>query len=88
MCFDFFYKFYVRNLSFQEELLELFLQMWKRLHVRYLLFLPDFSDTWIFSTDFSKRSQISNFIRIHPVGVESFHVDRRTDGNDEANNLF
>ena len=28
---------------------------------------------------FSKITQISNFMKIHPVGAELFHVDRRTD---------
>jgi hypothetical protein len=45
-------------------------------HVEYLLFLSDVNDTWIFST-FFKKAQISNFIKIHSVGVELFHVDRQ-----------
>ena len=28
---------------------------------------------------FSKYTQISNFIKIRPVGAELFHADRRTD---------
>jgi hypothetical protein len=28
---------------------------------------------------FSKSTQISNFMKIRPVGVELFHADRRTD---------
>ena len=28
---------------------------------------------------FEKKLQISNFVKIRPVGVELFHVDRRTD---------
>jgi hypothetical protein len=32
---------------------------------------------------FSENSQISNFMKIHPVGAELFHADRRTDGLDE-----
>ena len=31
------------------------------------------------SLQFSKSTQISNFMRIRPVGAELFHVDRRTD---------
>ena len=32
--------------------------MWKRLHVKYSLFSSDFNETWIFSTDFRKNSNI------------------------------
>jgi hypothetical protein len=28
---------------------------------------------------FLKNTQISNFVRIHPVGVDFFHVDAKTD---------
>jgi len=35
--------------------------------------------------EFSKNSQISNFMEIRPVGAELFHADRQTDRNDEAN---
>jgi hypothetical protein len=54
--------------------------MWKCLHVKYPLFLSDFNQTWIFSTDFSKKAQVSNLIKIHPVGTELFHAGGRTDG--------
>ena len=37
---------------------------------------------------FSKNIQISNFMKIRPVGAELFHADRRTDGHDEANSRF
>ena len=60
--------------------------MSKRLHVKYPLFLSDFFDR------FSKKSQISRFIKIRPVGAELFYADRetdgRTDGHDEANTRF
>jgi hypothetical protein len=49
--------------------------MSKRLYVKYPLFLSDFSETWIFSTDFRKRSQISSFIKIRP---EFLLADGRT----------
>ena len=39
----------------------------------------DFNGTWIFSTDFSKNTQISNFMKIPPVGAELFRADRQTD---------
>jgi hypothetical protein len=41
---------------------------------------------------FSKSAQISNFVKIHPVGAEIFHADRppdrRIDRHDEANSHF
>jgi hypothetical protein len=49
-------------------------------------FLSDFNDTLIFATDFSKKSQISNFMKIHPVGAELFRT--RADRHDEANSRF
>ena len=42
-------------------------------------------DSLIFPTDFSTRTQISNFMKIRPVGAELFHVDGQTDTHDEAN---
>ena len=53
--------------------------MWKRLHVKYPLFLSDFNKNWIFSKYFRKRAQVSNLIKICPVGAELFHTDGRTD---------
>jgi hypothetical protein len=52
--------------------------MWKLLHVKYPLFLSDFKQTWLSSTDIQK-TQISTFIDIRPVGAQLFHVDGQTD---------
>ena len=42
----------------------------------------------MFSTDFSKNANISNFMKIRSVSAELFHPDGRTDGrtneHDEA----
>ena len=53
--------------------------MWKRLHIEYPLFTSDFNKSLIFSTDFRKKTPVSSFIEIRPVGAELFHADRRTD---------
>ena len=52
------------------------------IYVEYPLFLFDFYGTWeVFFRQFffSKNIQISNFMKIRPVGAELLHVDRRTD---------
>jgi hypothetical protein len=59
--------------------------MRKRQHAKYPLFLSDFNETLIFSTDFREKPQISSFIKIRPVVAELF---MRTDGYDEAKSLF
>ena len=60
--------------------------------VKYPLFLSDFTETWIVSTDFSKNIQLSNFMKIRPVVAELFHAygqaDRETDRHDKANDRF
>ena len=34
------------------------------------------------------RTQISNFTKVRPVGVQLFHTDGRKDRHDEANSRF
>jgi hypothetical protein len=41
-----------------------------------------------FSRQILKNIQISNFIKIRPVGAELFYTDRRTDRHDETNSPF
>jgi hypothetical protein len=60
-------------------------KMYICLHVKYPLFLSEFNDTWIFSTDFSKNPYILNFMKIRPMGPELFHADGQRNGHDEAN---
>jgi len=50
------------------------------LNAKYPLLLSDFSKNLHFLDGiFRKNTQISKFTKIHPVGHESFHVDRRRD---------
>jgi hypothetical protein len=58
--------------------------MYIGLHVKYPLFLSDLNSL----DSFSKNPQISNFMKIRPVGAELFHADIRTDIQDEANSRF
>ena len=53
--------------------------MYTGLRVKYPIFMSDVNETWIFSTNFRKNTEISNLIKIFPVAVELFHADRRTD---------
>jgi len=49
--------------------------MYIGLHVKYLLFLPNFNKTCTFLTDFRKNTQISNIMQIPPVGAQLLRVD-------------
>jgi len=44
------------------------------------LFLSYCNQTSIFFDRDSKNTQISDFMKLHPVGAELFNADRRTDG--------
>jgi len=55
------------------------------IYIKYSLISSYFSDPLIFSTDFSTHTQISNLMKIRPLGAELFHVDGQTDTHDEAN---
>ena len=43
------------------------------------LFLSDFNETSILSTDFSINPYIENFMKIRQFGAKLFHADERTD---------
>jgi hypothetical protein len=49
------------------------------LQVKYPLFLSYLNETLIFLKDFLINTQISNFMKIRPVGAELFRADRQTD---------
>ena len=52
--------------------------MFTRMLVKCPLFLSDFNENWIFSTDFGKLLIISIFIKIRPVETQSFPEDGQT----------
>jgi hypothetical protein len=52
--------------------------MYIGLHAKYPLFLSDVHETRIFLEEFSKNTQISNFMKILPVEAELFHADGQT----------
>jgi len=56
--------------------------------IKYPLFSSDAHGTWIFLDRFSKDTQISNFVKIRPVGAELFHADGQTDRHDKASSRF
>ena len=63
--------------------------MWKRLHVKHLLFLSDLNKTWVFLTDFRKRLKY----KISSKSVQwesscSMPTDGWMDGYDKANSRF
>jgi len=49
------------------------------IHVKYLFLLSDFNEIWIFATGSRKNSQISNIMKIRPVGANG-RTDERKDG--------
>ena len=53
MCFDFTYNFFfLKHLSLEEEMCDKWSEAYTGLHVKYPLFLSDFTETSTFSTDF------------------------------------
>ena len=68
VCFDFLYNFFLKHFSIWEDLTKMWLKMYICLHVKYLFFLSDFNETWIYSTDFQKKSLNMNFHENLPSG--------------------
>jgi hypothetical protein len=78
-CVLIFSTTFVYNISHSKKICsEVLSKIWKRLHVKYPLFLSDFNETCILLTDFRKKEHISRFIKIRPTGAELFHADGRT----------
>ena len=57
--------------------------MWKRLHVS-TRYTSEILMKLEFSRQIFEKAQVSNFIKIRPVGVALFHAD----GHDDANSRF
>jgi len=51
---------------------------------KYPLFLSDFNEIQIFSTDFLKNTQVLHLMKTHPVGAELFHTDGCLDGQTDG----
>jgi hypothetical protein len=73
---DLIYSFCLKHFSFQEELSEIRLNMYISLHAKYMSFLSDFNEILIFSIVLKKNAQISNFMKIRPVGAELLHAEK------------
>jgi len=57
-----------------------------RFKSKVLIFLSDFNNCWIFSTDLRKVLQIY-FIKTHPMAGNLFHFERQTDGRTDKHNV-
>jgi hypothetical protein len=63
-------------------------KMYVGLHVKYLLFMQDFNETWIFSTEFQRILKCQTpwkFVQWEPSCSTDGRTDRRTDRHDAAN---
>jgi hypothetical protein len=49
--------------------------------------LSDIYETWIFLDRASKNTQISNFMKIRPVGADMFHAGGRADRHTDMTKL-
>jgi hypothetical protein len=58
------------------------------LHAKYLLFLSDFNETWIFSAGFRKILKCKIWWKSVQWEPSCFHMDERTDRHDEASSRF
>ena len=82
------FNFYLKHISFYEEIREIWLKKYI-LVVMYHLAFSDFNDTWIFSTEF--RKIIKYQILWKSVQWEpscSMRTDGHTDRHDEAHSRF
>ena len=67
------------HFSFYDKFSKICSKMCIGLHVKCPLFLSDFNETWIVSTNLRKNIEKSNFVKTRPVGTELFHEDGQID---------
>ena len=89
ICFDFLNNF-IGKVSYHKRTEQDTIKMCIGLHVIYPLFLSDCNENLTFLTDFRKKknNEITNLMKISPVGAEPFHEEGRTDRHNEANICF
>ena len=84
MCFDFLYNCCLKHFIPKRNQ-RVLSQRRTHLYVKCPFILSDFNGTSTRSTDFSKNSQMPNFMKICPLKRELFHAGGRMDMHDEAN---
>jgi hypothetical protein len=77
--FDFIYNFCMKHFLFLEEMIGMLPYMHLGLHVKYLLFMSDFSQTWIFLTDFREVLKYKISWKSIQWGAKFFHAVGRMD---------
>ena len=86
--FRFSLQFCLKHFSSLEEMSEIWSTMYIYLRVKYPLFFSDFNETWILPDRVSKNPQISNFMKIRPVGDELLQANGQTGRLVKANSRF
>ena len=82
------YNVFLKHFSFWEEMSEIWSKLSVDLHVKYLLFLSDFNESCIFSTDFRKTLKYEISWKSFSGPKLSMQTNTRTDWRDEANSSF
>jgi hypothetical protein len=93
MCLGCLYNFCLTHFAFSEEISEIWWKMFIGLHVTYPLFLSDFNETLIFSTDFRKILKYQMLWKSAQWEPSCFiwtdgRTNGQTDRHNEANSRF